>query len=114
MVNLRKKLEKRARQQIALSNGITPKELIKSPSQKKSERMKAKDRKRAGIKQVEPEPPSDCRGCEKQCQYNSDLNICPERSFVVRCKQCGQKVRIRIINGVGYELCPVCAARPRS
>lgn len=107
---LRKKLNKRAKQQIALSNGVTPKELQKSPSQKKSERAKMKEMKRSGIKQVEPDPPSDCRGCGKDCKYDQNLNICPERSLVVRCKQCGQKVRIRIINGVGWEFCPVCVA----
>ena len=108
---LRKKLAKRARQAISLASGITPKELIKSPSQKRSESIRKKDMKRAGIKEVLVKVPSDCRDCKKSCTFSYDLNLCPERSMVVRCQQCGQKIRIRIIPGVAWERCPICEVK---
>lgn len=109
---LRKKFAKRARQQIALQSGVVPKELRKSPSEKKSERGQAKFLKRAGITKENDIKvyPSDCRNCSKEtnCQYEHNLEKCPERSLVLRCKQCGQKVRFRVITGVAWEVCPVC------
>ena len=108
---LRDKLAKRASDHIALANKITPKHLQKTPSQKKSEAGRKKYLKRAGIKDavgVEVVP-SDCRGCTKDCRFGNDLEICPERSVVLRCKQCGQKVRFRVIQDVAWEYCPVCA-----
>lgn len=109
---LRKKFAKRAQEQTALVSGITPKSLLKSPSQKKSERGKAKELKRAGIerknKTEERTIPSDCRGCADDCKYNRDLDLCPKQSMVLRCKHCGQKVRFRVIIGLAWEYCPVC------
>ena len=108
---LHKRLEKRAMMQQALINNITPKELQKTPSQKNSERLRKKLLKRAGIKTVEPEPPSDCRGCTIPCRYDNQLNICKERSLVVRCGKCGQKVRVRVVDdGDEKYYCPPCKA----
>ena len=55
----RKKLESRAKDHVALINKMVPDKFLKSPSQKKSERMKKKLRNRDGYKVpetfVEPE-----------------------------------------------------------
>ena len=109
----RARLAKRTRDHIALINKTTPKSMLKSPSQKKSERAKAKELKRAGVK-IAPAPvPSDCRNCPSDpfCRYNRDLSRCPENSMVVRCSKCGQKVRIRLVLGEPWEMCPVCQER---
>lgn len=108
---IRKKLSKRAKQQIALTSGVTPKELQKTPSQKRSESGRRKLLKRAGVQEDIKTFPSDCRGCVKECKYDHDLERCPEMSLVLRCRICGQKVRFRIIHGVAWEYCPVCAER---
>lgn len=106
----RERLDKRAQEQLALVNKITPKRLQKTPSQRKSEAGRKKYLKRAGIKTAAGVeiPPSDCRDCTKECKYDHDLDICPERSLVLRCRKCGQRVRFRVINGIAWELCPVC------
>jgi len=106
----RERLAKRARDHISLINKTTPKSMLKSPSQKRSEAGRKKYLKRAGIKDAVGVEviPSDCRGCTKDCRFGNDLDICTERSLVLRCKKCGQKVRFRVINGVAWELCPVC------
>lgn len=103
---LRAKFEKRAREQIALANNITPKRLLKSPSQKKSERGKAKELKRAGVSAVAPVP-CDCYGCPKE-PCGKSLNECEERAMAHRCLKCGLKVRHRIVIGNPWEYCPVC------
>lgn len=46
----RKKLAKRAKEHVALSNKITPDRLLKSPSQKRSENIRKKLRNRDGYK----------------------------------------------------------------
>jgi hypothetical protein len=109
------RLIKRARQHLALVSGITPKTMRKTPSQKHSEAGRKKYLKRAGIKDASgiETVGSDCRGCTKDCRYENDLEICTERSLVLRCRKCGQKVRFRVINGVAWELCPVCAEMTR-
>ena len=106
----RQKLAKRARDAIALASGTTPEHLRKTPSQKHSEAGKARERRRAGVKNAEAPVPSDCRECplDKACQNNHDLAKCSYNSVVVRCGQCGQKVRIRIVPGKEWERCPVC------
>lgn len=106
----RKRLAKRASDHIALANKITPKHLQKTPSQKKSEAGRKKFLKRAGIEDAAGVETiqSDCRGCTKDCRFGNDLDICPERSLVLRCLKCGQKVRFRVITGVAWEYCPVC------
>lgn len=108
---LRKKLAKRAKQQIALTSGVTPKELMKSPSQKKSERGRAKELKRAGVKEKhEIEHPNDCRDCpdELTCAYDRDLKRCHKPKLVVKCERCGIMVRIRLVLGQEWKYCPVC------
>lgn len=102
----RARLSKRAQEQVALSNNITPKRLLKSPSQKKSERAKAKELKRAGVSAVAPVP-CDCFNCPKEPCGNT-LNDCEERAMVHRCLKCGNKVRHRIVVGSPWELCPIC------
>lgn len=106
----RKRIAKRASDHVALANKVVPKSMLKSPSQRKSEAGRKKYLKRAGIKTAAGAeiPPSDCRDCTKECKYDHDLDICPERSLVLRCRKCGQRVRFRVINGVAWELCPVC------
>jgi hypothetical protein len=103
---LRKKLHKRARQQIALTSGVTPKELLKSPSQKKSERGRMKELKRAGVTAAPPIP-EDCFGCSKE-PCGMKINNCSERAMVHRCLQCGQMWRHRIDPMKVWERCPIC------
>lgn len=104
---LRKKLTKRAKQQVALTSGVVPKELRQSPSEKRSNRARAKFEKRGGIK--EAEPPQDCFGCEKDVPGKTcNLNTCPERAMVHRCLICGMKVRHRIVVGNPWLHCPSC------
>src|SRR5512138_3060713 len=93
----RKKLEKRACEQVALINGITPKSLQKSPSQMRSEA----GRKKLNRGVTEPVNISnDCRDCEKlKTGCDGNLNACSERSMVLRCLKCGQRVRFRVITG---------------
>ena len=101
----RKRLAKRTEEQLALINKITPKRLLKSPSQKHSEA----GRKRLNRGAVAPQTiPDDCRGCTQLGKCGKTLNNCEERSMVLRCKKCGTKVRARIIEGVVWETCPVC------
>jgi hypothetical protein len=104
---LRKKLAKRAKQQIALISGVTPKELLRSPSEKRSIQARKKFAKRGGVK--EAEPPQDCYGCEKDVVGKTcNLNTCEERAMVHRCLICGQKVRHRIVAGNPWLHCPSC------
>lgn len=108
----RKRLAKRTADQISIINKITPKSMLKSPSQKRSERERKKYLKRAGIeREVHTEViPSDCRGCTDACRFGNDLNICQKKSLIVRCGKCGQKVRVRVVDGEDWSRCPVCAS----
>lgn len=104
---LREKLAKRAQDQLALVNKITPKRLQKTPSQKRSESGRKKFDKRAGVKA--PEPPHDCYGCEKDVPGKTcNLNTCAERAMVHRCLRCGLRVRHRIVEGKPWEYCVSC------
>jgi hypothetical protein len=109
----REKLAKRTRKAMIESGKKTGKLTDaekKTPSQRKSESARAKEMRRAGVQKAIAmrEIPSDCRGCTKDCRYGCDLSICPEKSIVHRCTQCGQKVRYRWIEGIPWILCPVC------
>jgi hypothetical protein len=110
---LRKKLKKRHDQYIPKEKGLSGVKATKTPSERRSELFRKKFNKRAGIEQQPPEPPSDCRGCADQCSYDHNLKLCPKSSIVVRCGQCGQKVRIRLILGQEWKYCPVCAEMKR-
>jgi len=108
----RLRLEKRAQEQIALSNNITPKRLLKSPSQKKSERAKAKELKRAGVvagskAASEVEPPCDCNGCPME-PCGKTLKECDAVAIVARCSKCGERVLRRSNPEQGAYLCVVC------
>jgi hypothetical protein len=103
---LRARLSKRAQEQVALSNNITPKRLLKSPSQRRSEAAKKKELKRAGVSAVAPVP-CDCYGCPKE-PCGKTLNGCEERAMVHRCARCGNKWRHRIVIGTPWEFCPLC------
>jgi hypothetical protein len=107
---LRKKLAKRGQDHIALVNKVTPKHLLKTPSQRKSERGKQKELKRAGVQSVSEPVFFDChtcpqRPCGKIAQY------CTERTIVLRCKGCGCKVRVYQDFEKPWMLCPVCQAK---
>ena len=109
---LRHRLDKRAQEQIALSNNITPKRLLKSPSQKKSERAKAKELKRAGVvtglkSAAEAEPPMDCNRCPKE-PCGKTLKECGVVAITARCTKCGQRVLRRSNPEQGAYLCVVC------
>jgi hypothetical protein len=104
---LRKKLAKRAKQQIALISVVTPKELLRSPSEKRSIQARKKFAKRGGVK--EAEPPQDCYGCEKDAPGKTcSLNTCEERAMVHRCLICGSRVRHRISATAVWTVCPSC------
>ena len=105
---LRERLEKRARDHIALANNVVPEHLQKTPSEKKSLALKRKlSRGVVNVKEVVAE---DCRGCVRYpCGH--DLSHCDLRSLVKRCEGCGQKVRYRVIPDVDWERCPVCEAK---
>lgn len=102
----RKRLDKRARQHRALASGVTPKELRKTPSQKRSESARKKYLKKAGISTA-PVVPGDCFGCPKE-PCGKTVNTCEERAMVHPCLKCGQKVRHRIDAVKVWERCPVC------
>jgi len=102
----RKRLDKRAQEQIALINNQVPERLRKTPSQKKSESGRKKFLKRAGIA-ADPPIPCDCFGCSKE-PCGKTLNECEERAMVHRCWKCGVKVRHRIDPVKVWEYCPVC------
>ena len=107
----RKRLAKRAQQQIALTANITPKELLKTPSQKRSESGRKKFLKRAGQEKVKEVPMMyDCRECpdENECPYGKDFHKCDKQADIHRCLKCGQKVTYRWIKDKPFELCLVC------
>lgn len=108
MDELRKKLNRRAKDNIAMANNVVPEHLQKSPSQKKSELL----RKKLLRGKTDPKDSSmdDCRGCVRYpCGHG--LNTCDLRSLVKRCDKCGQKVRYRVIIDKEWTLCPVCEGR---
>jgi hypothetical protein len=84
------------------------KKVTSSPSEKKSERLRAK------LNRGQPDTrtlPEDCRGCEKMIGSQScgkTLNTCGEKMVVDRCNKCGLKVRYRFIFGEFNYRCPVC------
>ena len=82
----------------------------KTPSQKKSESMRKKLLKRAGMKSVAPvQGGCDCHTCPKQpCGQTTDT--CSERTMVHPCLKCGVKVRHYIDPNVPWEYCPPCKA----
>ena len=103
----RARIAKRTRDHIALINKTTPKSMLKSPSQRKSEAGRKKYDKRAGVKT--PEPPQDCYGCEQDVPGKAcSINTCSERAMVHRCLKCGLKVRHRIVIGKPWEYCVSC------
>jgi len=112
--NLRTRLTKRAVKAMIQSGkpvGKLTDAQKKPPSQRKTELLHKKldsRKSNAGAgKAVEVPIPDDCRGCTDTCPSNS-LAKCHRNSIVVRCAQCGQKVRIRIIPGENWKYCPVC------
>jgi hypothetical protein len=107
MSDLRKKLEKRAREQIALTAGVIPKSLQKTPSQTRSENIRRKDAKRAGVKFIQTNYPCDCHGCPKE-PCGQTLEQCSEKSMVHQCTKCGQRVRHRVQEGTPWMYCPPC------
>ena len=80
------------------------KKIVASPSEKKSERLRAKlNRGQPDVREL----PEDCRECPKY-PCGKTLNVCGEKMVVDRCGKCGLKVRYRFIFGeFGYK-CPVC------
>ena len=76
---LRKKLAKRQEQQVALANNITPKSMVKTPSQTRSERLKKKLSR--GVVS-EAAIINDCFDCPKKPGCAETLVTCPERSVV--------------------------------
>ena len=98
---LRDKLRTRATKTLS-------KHISASPSEKRSERMRAKlNRGEPDIRDL----PEDCRGCPEMIGNNScgkTLNVCGEKMLVDRCSKCGLKVRYRFIFGQFNYRCPVC------
>jgi hypothetical protein len=80
------------------------KKVTSSPSEKKSERLRAKlNRGQPDMRTL----PEDCRGCEKE-PCGKSLNVCEQKQVVDRCNKCGLKVRYRFIFGEFNYRCPVC------
>jgi hypothetical protein len=79
----------------------------KTPSQKRTENLKKKDLKRAGLSS-KPVYPTDCHLCPKY-PCGETLNDCLERSMVHSCTKCGLKVRHRVDPEIPWTLCPSCA-----
>jgi hypothetical protein len=73
----RSRLVKRAKQQVALTSGITPKALHKTPSQRRSESGRKKLLKKAGIS-TEVQVPGDCFNCPKE-PCGKAVDTCEER-----------------------------------
>lgn len=105
---LRKKFSKRAQEQTALTSGITPKSLLKSPSEKKSERGRKKLMSRDGYKPPERPMEYDCRGCYKKPSCELTPMTCTERTMTHRCQKCGQLVTYRFIPNVPWLYCERC------
>ena len=84
------------------------KKIVASPSEKRSEKMRAKlNRGQPDIRTL----PEDCRGCEKMIGNNTcglTINTCQEKQVVDRCSKCGMKVRYRFIFGEFNYRCVVC------
>lgn len=112
---LGKKLTRRAQESIALANNKVPARLLKSPSQKRSERLDKKYQRRAGLNPgIQTPPKPDCHTCPKYpCGKTLDAgeNCCGEGWCIHRCKSCGQKVKYRFDINKPWELCPVCRER---
>lgn len=107
----RKKLMSRTNRTMILSGvkvGKLPESAKKSPSQRKSESARKKFAKRAGLQNVQNVYPSDCRDCDEKCGYDRNLEKCYRHSLVLQCDKCGKKVRVRIIPGEDWRLCPSC------
>jgi len=81
-------LSKRAQEQVALSNNITPKRLLKSPSQRRSEAAKKKELKRAGVRADKLPMQEDCSGCPKY-PCGQKILACDAPTTRYQCKQCG-------------------------
>jgi len=109
---LRSKLSRRTETNIALINHKIPTNLLKSPSQKRSESMRKK-LNRGVVDPTLATVKDDCNNCpdELTCPHEHNLNICPKVSRINRCKKCGQKVRYRFVEGEVWEYCPVCRER---
>lgn len=86
---------------------VESKHKVPAPDTKKSDAGRKKLLKRSGVAGIE-KLQSDCRGCDRICGYEHNLEVCPEKSAIHRCKQCGAKVRYRWIEGQPWELCPIC------
>ena len=101
----KKKLVKRAQQQIALTSGVTPKALQKTPSQKHSESLRKKLTRGAS---PEPNYDDDCRGCPDKPLCGKLLEKCGQEWKIARCKTCGKKHRYRWIEGEVWMNCTRC------
>lgn len=104
---LRKKLDKRAKEQRSLINHIVPESLRKTPSQKRSENMRKRLASRDGNKPVDVNVMLDCHSCTKY-PCGKTPNACMERSMIHRCLKCGQKVRHYIDPENQWRYCPKC------
>ena len=111
---LRKKLAKRTSDAISSINHTVPKDKLKSPSEKRSERFRKKLRMRAGVKEEPPIYPSDCRDCTTDpCPVYHRLELCSKHSVVAVCPRCGQKRQVRLVEGVPWTECMDCREKDR-
>ena len=104
----RERLAKRAREQVALANGVTPKSMLKTPSQRKSEAGRKRLLKKAGIK-TEKQLVKDCTGCPKD-PCGKKILACDAPSTRYQCKQCGVAV-ICYRTEPRPDYCPPCRER---
>ncbi len=104
----REYLAKRTRDHIALINKTTPKSMLKSPSQKRSEAGRKKYLKRAGVK-AERRIMEDCTDCPKN-PCGKKILACGEPGTRYECQQCGVMV-ICYHTEPRPKYCPICRER---
>lgn len=105
--NLRNHLKTRADHAIALTNGMVPKALQKSPSEKHSEALRKKLLR--GVK-PEMEYQFECNGCT-ECRGGHFLRTCEKARRIEPCKNCGRMTMYRVDETKTFGLCPQCKAR---
>jgi hypothetical protein len=108
----RKHLTIRAKDHIALVNKIVPDHLLKTPSQKRSESAKKRERKRAGkyedsCRAAAADLLFDCYTCPKS-PCGTPPEQCDEQMLLERCNKCGQPVRHFIDVDFKWIYCQVC------
>ncbi len=105
--SLHKKLQKRAETTRALISGVTPKTMVKSPSEKHSESLR---KKLMRGRKPELEYQFDCNGCT-ECRGGHFLRTCQKPRRIEPCRNCGRLTMYRIDETKTFDQCPQCRTR---